>query len=141
MNSSKSSACQRDLDATMQRYVDDYGIGPWETHEFNSSDVDDLREYGESVEHAWRIAVTKVGTAMWELIEPLDDEGMHARFLAKRAKESTTSPSPSGLRRGDRDPGGERHRVGRQRCACRHTCAYLATDKDLGVITEIFTEG
>jgi hypothetical protein len=24
----------RDLDATMRRYVDDYGIGPWEVNEF-----------------------------------------------------------------------------------------------------------
>lgn len=33
----------RDLDATLRRYVDDYGIGPWQEHEFNPGDAEDLR--------------------------------------------------------------------------------------------------
>jgi hypothetical protein len=37
----------RDLEATMQRYVDDYGIGPWEVYEFNAGKENDFREYGE----------------------------------------------------------------------------------------------
>ena len=36
----------RDLEATMQRYVDDFGIGPWEIFEFNAGNANDLREYG-----------------------------------------------------------------------------------------------
>ncbi|HEY3922060.1 MAG TPA: VOC family protein [Gaiellaceae bacterium] len=76
----------RDLDATMQRYVEDYRIGPWGPHEFSSSDVDDLREYGEPVEHTWRVAVTTIGSVMWELIEPLDDRGIDARFLAEKGE-------------------------------------------------------
>lgn len=59
----------RDLDATIRRYVEDFGIGPWESHEIDSRDVKELREYGQPIEHAWRVAVTNIGTVMWELIQ------------------------------------------------------------------------
>jgi methylmalonyl-CoA/ethylmalonyl-CoA epimerase len=48
----------RDLDATLRRYVDDYGIDPWEIHEFNAGNAEDLREDGQPVERSWRFAVT-----------------------------------------------------------------------------------
>ena len=48
----------RDLDATMRKYVDEYGIGPWKIYEF---DRQDLREYGQPVKRSWRVAVTMVG--------------------------------------------------------------------------------
>jgi hypothetical protein len=31
----------RDLEATMRRYVDDYGIGPWEVYEFDAGKAED----------------------------------------------------------------------------------------------------
>jgi hypothetical protein len=77
----------RDLDATIGRYEDDFGIGPWETHEINSADVKDLREYGRrTVDHAWRVAVTTIGSVMWELIQPLDQAGIYAPFLAEKGE-------------------------------------------------------
>jgi methylmalonyl-CoA/ethylmalonyl-CoA epimerase len=132
----------RDLNATMQRYVDDYGIGPWEMHEFTSNDVDDLREYGEPVEHAWRVAVTTIGSVMWELIEPLDDKGMYARFLAEKgegvhhiavAVRDFDEAIAMQAAKGSQLVGSGA--LGRTRVA------YLATDNHLGVITEIFSEG
>jgi Glyoxalase/Bleomycin resistance protein/Dioxygenase superfamily len=112
----------RDVNTTMQRYVDDYGIGPWEMQEFTSNDVDDLREYGEPVEHAWRVAVTTIGSVMWELIEPLDDKGMYVRFLAEKGEgvHHNRRRRP-GLRRSDRHASGERESVGWQRRARPHT--------------------
>jgi hypothetical protein len=32
----------RDLEATMRRYVDDYGIGPWEVYEFDAGEAEDF---------------------------------------------------------------------------------------------------
>ena len=40
----------RDLEATMRSYEDDYGIGPWETHEFKAGKAEDLHEHGQPVE-------------------------------------------------------------------------------------------
>jgi hypothetical protein len=62
--------------------------------------VQDLRAYSQPVERSWRLAVAMVGQVQWELIEPLDDESVYARFLAEKGE---------------------------------------GTDRDLGVITEIFS--
>jgi methylmalonyl-CoA/ethylmalonyl-CoA epimerase len=70
----------RDLEATVRRYEDDYGIGPWQFARIDLGAANDYREYGEPVERSNRIAVATVGQVMWELIEPLDEEGIYARF-------------------------------------------------------------
>src|SRR6266511_3983843 len=105
----------RDLAATMQRYVDDYGIGPWDIVEFHPEDSPDLHEHGKPVGRSWRLASTMIGRVQWELIEPLYDESVYARFLAEKGNELVLSGTFSGYR-----------------------VAYLATDRDLGVIAEIF---
>jgi methylmalonyl-CoA/ethylmalonyl-CoA epimerase len=81
-----------------------------------------------------------VGEVMWELIEPLDDESVYARFLAERAKVCTTSPSP--LRTSTTR---WRRRLRRATAwssagsSAAPGAAYLPTDRDLGVIIEIFS--
>ena len=59
----------RDLDAAMRTYVHDYGIGPWEIYGFDPGNVADLREDGERVERAWRLAIAYVGGVQWGLID------------------------------------------------------------------------
>jgi hypothetical protein len=66
----------RDLEATVRRYVDDYGIGPWKFAQIDLGDANNYREYGQPVERSNRSAVATVGQVMWELIEPLDEEGL-----------------------------------------------------------------
>src|SRR3712207_2543932 len=85
----------RDLEATVRRYEDDYGIGPWRFDRIDLGAANDYREYGEPVERSNRIAIAMVGRVMWELIEPLDEDGIYARFLAEKGEEAgTPSPSP-----------------------------------------------
>jgi methylmalonyl-CoA/ethylmalonyl-CoA epimerase len=76
----------RDLDAAIRRHVNDYGIGPWEFSEFDHENVKDLREYGKPVKRSWRLATAMIGHVQWELIEPLDDESIYARFLAEKGE-------------------------------------------------------
>ena len=47
----------RDLEATVRRYEDDYGIGPWQFARIDLGDANDYREYGKPVERSNRIAV------------------------------------------------------------------------------------
>ena len=130
----------RDLDATIQQYVDEYGIGPWERHnELTSDNAKDLRIYGQPVA-LWRVAATaRVGQVMWELIAPLDDESIFARFLAEKGggvqhiavatpnfDEAVAAPAQGGH---DLVLGGTFSGI---------RVAYLPTDRDLGVILEIF---
>jgi Glyoxalase/Bleomycin resistance protein/Dioxygenase superfamily len=129
----------RDLEAAMRRYVD-YGIGPWEIYEFNPGNVKDMREDGQPVERAWRLAIAMVGRLQWELIEPLDDESIYARFLAERGEGvhhvgvAVPSYDDTVSEMADKGNGvvlgGEYNGI---------RFAYLATDRDLGVITEVFS--
>ena len=130
----------RDIEATMRTYVEDYGIGPWHIYEFNPDTVKDLREDGELVERSWRLALAQVGQVQWELIQPLDDESIYARFLAEKgeglhhigvAVESYEDTIAALEAKGRRVVlGGEYGGL---------NFAYLGTDGDLGLITEIFS--
>src|ERR671915_2494368 len=62
----------RDLEATVRRYENEYGIGPWQ---FAQIDAGEANNYASTV-----------GRVMWELIEPLDEEGIYARFLAEKGE-------------------------------------------------------
>jgi hypothetical protein len=130
----------RDLEATMRTYVEDYGIGPWHIYEFNPDTVKDLREGGELVERSWRLALSQVGQMQWELIQPLDDESIYARFLAEKGEGlhhigvavESYEETIAALEAKGRSVvlGGEYGGL---------NFAYLGTDGDLGVITEIFS--
>jgi hypothetical protein len=130
----------RDLEAAMRTYVDHYGIGPWEIYGFNPGNVKDMREDGEPVDRSWRLAISQVGQVQWELIEPLDEESIYARFLAEKGEGvhhvGVASPDfdetvTAQAKRGNGVIlGGEYNGI---------RFAYLATDGDLGVITEIFS--
>ena len=130
----------RDLDATMRKYVDDYGIGPWQIFEFNPGNAQDLREHGRPAQRSWRLAVAMVGQMQWELIEPLDNESIYARFLAEKgggvhhiavAAQSFDNMLAMEAKRGSELVlSGEFEGV---------KVAYLDTERDLGVTLEIFS--
>ena len=132
----------RDLDATLRRYVDDYGIGPWQIYEFNAEDAKDLHEYGQPVERSWRVRVasTMVGQVMWELIEPLDEKSVAARFLAEKGEGvhhiAVATPRFDDAVAEQAKRGNTLVLSGTFSGA---KVAYLPTDRDLGVITEIFS--
>src|SRR5215203_3335598 len=127
----------RDLEATVRRYEDDYGIGPWQFARIDLGAANDYREYGEPVERSNRIAVATVGQVMWELIEPLDEEGIYARFLAEKGEGvhhvAVATPDFDGtVARAERKDG--------LMLSCEFSgvdIAYLDTPRDLGVIIEI----
>lgn len=129
----------RDLEASMRRYVEDYGIGPWEIYDFNPDTVQNLEKDGEPAKIAFRLAVTMVGSVQWELIQPLDDASIYAEFLAEKGEglhhvavgvadyaQTVDAVQAKG------------RRVLQSGSYQGATFAYLSTDEDLGVITEIY---
>jgi methylmalonyl-CoA/ethylmalonyl-CoA epimerase len=129
----------RDLEATVRRYQDDYGIGPLRFDRIDLGEANDYREYGELVERSNRIAIAMVGRVMWELIEPLDEEGLYANFLAEKGEgvhhvAIATPDFDETLARAERKDG--------VMLSCRHSgidIAYLDTLSDLGVVLEVFS--
>jgi methylmalonyl-CoA/ethylmalonyl-CoA epimerase len=131
----------RDLDATIKKYVEDYGIGPWQRHdELTPENAKDLRIYGQPVA-PWRAAVASamVGQVMWELIEPRDDESIFARFLAEKGEgvHHIAVATP----RFDDTVAAQAKRGNTLVLSGTFSgidVAFLPTDRDLGVILEIF---
>jgi methylmalonyl-CoA/ethylmalonyl-CoA epimerase len=128
-----------DLDAAMRTYVDDYGIGPWDVYEFDPGNVEGMHEGGRPVKRSWRLALAQVGDLQWELIEPQDDDSVYARFLA----EHGPGVHHLGMAVADYDRtlgelGGRGHEVLLGGTYNGVTFSYLSTDRDLGVVTEIF---
>jgi methylmalonyl-CoA/ethylmalonyl-CoA epimerase len=136
----------RDLDAAIEHYQNDYGIGPWTVHEFAPGEVKEWREPGRSVPGGakTRFAAAMVGKVQWELIQPLDDSSIFARFLAERgpgvhhiavAVSDYSSTLAAEARRGNQlamecELGGQYEGI---------KVAYLGTEKPLGVLLEVFS--
>ncbi len=76
----------RDLDASVRRQWDEFGIGPWAIYEFDPARMKNLTIRGKPVEHAMRMALAMIGDVMWELIQPLDDKSIYADFLAEHGE-------------------------------------------------------
>src|SRR3712207_6573729 len=127
----------RDLEATVRRYEDDYGIGRWRFDRIDLGATNDYREYGEPFERSNRIAIATVGLVMWELIEPLDEDGIYARFLTEKGEgvhhvAVATPDFDETVARAEGEDG--------VMLSCKHSgidIAYLDTLRDLGVIIEI----
>jgi methylmalonyl-CoA/ethylmalonyl-CoA epimerase len=127
----------RDLEATVRRYEDDYGIGPWRFDRIDLGAAHDYREYGRPAKRSNRVAFATVGRVMWELIEPLDEEGIYARFLAEKGEgvhhvAVATPDFDETVARAEREDG--------VMLSCEHSgvdIAYLDTQRDLGVTIEI----
>jgi methylmalonyl-CoA/ethylmalonyl-CoA epimerase len=129
----------RDLDATMRTYVDEYGIGPWQIYEFNPDTVTEMVKEGQPGDSACRIAVTMVGSVQWELIEPLDDRSIYAEFLATKGEGlHHVAVGTPGYGEALDTLQAKGRRVLQGGVYNGVTFAYMSTDEDLGVITEIF---
>jgi methylmalonyl-CoA/ethylmalonyl-CoA epimerase len=137
-----------DLDDAIERYQNEYGIGPWKVARFKPGEVKAWREHGRPVKGGarTRFAAATVGTVQWELIEPLDDTSIFARFLAGTggtggvhhiavAAADYGETIAAEARRGrelamECELGGQYEGI---------KVAYLGTDKTLGVLLEVFS--
>jgi methylmalonyl-CoA/ethylmalonyl-CoA epimerase len=133
-----------DLEAAIRIYQDQYGIGPWTIHQFIPGEVKVWRENGKAIQPAaTRFAAAMVGSVQWELIQPLDDTSIFARFLAEKgggvhhiavATPEYDKTLNEQAKRGnalvmDCELGAQYEGI---------KVAYLGTEHDLGVIVEVF---
>jgi hypothetical protein len=76
----------RDSRASARRYWEDVGIGPWSFYTLTPSNTPRMMLRGRPVEHAFRVAITTVGSVDLELIEPLEGESLYAEHLRDRGE-------------------------------------------------------
>jgi methylmalonyl-CoA/ethylmalonyl-CoA epimerase len=98
-----------------------------------------FQEYGRRVGRSWRLASTMVGQVQWELIQPLDEESIYARFLAEKGEGvhhvAVTAPRFDDLVASEAKQGRELPLSG---TFGGWRVAYLGTERSLGVMTEIY---
>jgi Glyoxalase/Bleomycin resistance protein/Dioxygenase superfamily len=101
--------------------------------------ANNYREYGQPAERSNRVDFATVDRVMWELIEPLDEEGIYARLLAEKGEgvhhvAVATTDFDETVAPAERKDG--------VMLRCEHSgidIAYLDTLRDLGVTIEIFS--
>jgi methylmalonyl-CoA/ethylmalonyl-CoA epimerase len=129
----------RDLERSMRTYAEGYGIGPWHIYEFNPDTVQNMTRDGKPSRHAMRLGLAMIGDVQLELIQPLDDRSIYADFL----REHGEGLHHLGMKVDDYGKAlatlkGKGHDVLQGGFYNGVEYAYLSTDRDLGVITEIF---
>lgn len=78
----------RDLEKSMQTWIDVLRIGPWRVFRFNDKTVKNLKVGGQLVEGAFefRIAITHVGDMEIELIQPVHGPMIYQDYLDRRGE-------------------------------------------------------
>jgi len=131
-----------DVEAAVRRYQDVYGIGGWRIMDIGSENAEDVRLHGRPVAWKSKIAITMVGTVMWELIQPVDEDDLFGRFLAERGgiggvhHIAVSTPDFQKIVQDHNERGNESILSGRFSGVEVH---YLDTERELGVILEVFS--
>lgn len=76
----------KNVDESVKKYWDIFGIGPWEIHTMDSSNTHDMTVHGQPTQYAMRLAFSNLGSVQLELIEPLDDRSIYSEFLKKHGE-------------------------------------------------------
>jgi hypothetical protein len=70
-----------DLEATMRRYHENFGWGPWNIYEYRPPWLSNLTLRGEPAEFTWIGAEAHAGDTWIELLQPLDDHNPLKEWL------------------------------------------------------------
>jgi catechol 2,3-dioxygenase-like lactoylglutathione lyase family enzyme len=76
----------RDLDQAMERYVGEFGVGPWSVYTFSPDWIKDVNVRGEPQGYTMRLAIAYVGSMMYQLLEPVEGPNAYKEFLDERGE-------------------------------------------------------
>jgi len=132
----------RDLDRVVRTWSDKYGVGPWQIHDFDPSNMTDMTVAGKPADFGMRIAIAFIGEMMLEVIEPTSDGNIYAESLDRHGGAdhfhhilcSTDEGFRASLDR-FRDKGVPTMQSGHMSTGA--TFAYLDTEADLGFALEV----
>jgi methylmalonyl-CoA/ethylmalonyl-CoA epimerase len=128
-----------DLDAAIRAWEEGFGIGPWRVFTLGPEDCRDVRVHGQPAEWRARAAIAHIGSVMWELIEPQDEDDIFARFLAEHGPgvhhAAVRAPDYDGTVAAFAERGDALVLSGQFTGV---TVSYLPTQRDLGVLLEVF---
>lgn len=129
----------KDIAASVRRYADEYGIGPWEIYELNPDTVENMTIHGQPQKYAMKIALASIGEVEIELIEPLCDKSIYAEFLREHGEGihhlACDVKDYDGTKAFFKKKGNQILQEGTWN---GETFTYFDNKQDLGLITEIY---
>ena len=131
-----------DVEVAARAYQEQFGIGGWQIMEIGSENTENVRLHGRPL--AWRskIAIGMVGSVMWELIQPVEPGDLFGQFLARRGGVggvhhiAVATPDYRKVVEDQARRGNEPILSG---TFSGVEVQYLDTERDLGVILEVFS--
>ena len=129
-----------DLDAAMDTWVREYGVGPWSVLDLGPQNMVDLAIDELPGDYSMRIAITEWGPMQIELIEPRDERSIYAQSL--RAHAGRPHVHHLHCTAGDYDVALARFRDRGHRALMSGgfrgaRFSYLSTEDELGTILEV----
>jgi len=76
----------RDLEASLRRYWEMLGIGPWKVYTYGPPLVPRMTYRGRAQSYRMRLAFTQVGDLQLELIQPLSGENIYQEHLERHGE-------------------------------------------------------
>jgi hypothetical protein len=76
----------RDLDATLERYYNDFGMGPWDIYTYGPHNVQNSMYRGKPSDHVYCLAVTWQGQIQIEIMQPMTGYSIYDEFLEKHGE-------------------------------------------------------
>ena len=131
-----------DVDAAVDAYRRRFGIDNWQIMEVDGDNADNVRLHGQPVRWRSKIAITMVGSVMWELIEPKSPDDLFGQFLASRGgvggvhHVAVRTPDFHGVIADEATLGHQSILSGTFSGVEVH---YLDSEPELGVILEVFS--
>jgi catechol 2,3-dioxygenase-like lactoylglutathione lyase family enzyme len=76
----------RNLDAAMERYVRELGIGPWDVYTYGPQRLSTMTFRGAEQPYVMKLGLAYVGTTMYELIEPMQGPSIYHEHMEGRGE-------------------------------------------------------
>ncbi len=76
----------RDLQKTIERYWEEFGIGPWKIYQFDETLLQKMTIKGKPAKYKMKLALCQMDNISLELIQPVSGETIYQEFLEEKGE-------------------------------------------------------
>ncbi len=76
----------RDLDKTLEKYWNDFQMGPWDIYTFTPQIVKNSLYRGKPSDHTYLVALASFGGVQMEIMQPLTGRSIYNEFLEAKGE-------------------------------------------------------
>lgn len=76
----------RDVKASVKRYWEELGVGPWNIWDLDHRSMSEMTLRGKPGSYSFRVAMTTIGDVAIELVQPLEGHSIFKEFLDRKGE-------------------------------------------------------